>query len=370
VTELQAAHDELARLRAAPDLDDEALDRVADAYESFEDVLDRWEERATDWDDFQGYVEFRNDVAATLESIPEDVPKSEAFLAADGHVKTGSATQSLRQRDFDAAREALAPAREYADHREALAEARERYREARRAVRRRRDEVADSVDDLERLVELSEVELEAPVEELRDPIERYDGAVEAAFAAFRRTAPARDVLAFVETASAYPLVDVQPPPAELLEYVREQPAGEHALPELLEYAEYSASKLQHYVDDPDLLKRRVAVNRTYLERLSADPLVVAWPPADRELLRYRTGELVSLVARFADDETVAALRAVRALTFREDYDRLRTAAVARAELTDEERRRVERGVVDEGLVAARETRERLETALEEYPAAP
>ena len=365
-TELREARDRLERLRDDVDLGGDDLDAVADAYESVARVLDRWEERATDWDDFQGYVEFRNDLSETLESIPEDVPESDAFVEADGHVKTGSATQALKQRDFDAAREALAPARAYAEHREALQEAREEYREACRAAKRRRAELAARIDDLERLVELSEADLDAPVEELREPIRRYDEAVRADFTRFRREAPARAVLEFVATAAGYPLVDFEAPPPELLAYLREHPAGEHSVEELLEYAGYSASKLSHYVDDPDRLKRRVATNRTYLERLSADPLTVGWPPAERETLRYRTGELVSLVDRFADGETVAALRAVRASTRRDDYGRLRTAAVARAELGDDERERVASGAVESDLEAARRRYERLCEAIDEY----
>jgi hypothetical protein len=364
--DLRAAHDRLERLRDDVDLDPGELDTVADACESVERVLDRWEERATDWDDFQGYVEFREDLSEALESIPEDVPESEAFLEADGHVKTGSATQALRARDFEAAREALAPAREYADLREDLATAREEYRGARSRARRRREELADRIDDLERLVELSEADLEAPVEVLREPVSAYDEAVRAAFAEFKRSAPARELLSFVETAAGYPLVGYESPPRELLAYVREAAAGEHSIDELLEYAGYSTSKLSHYVEDPDRLKRRVATNRTYLERLSADPLVVEWPPPERGVLRYLTGELIPLVDRFADDETVATLRAVRALTRREDYERLRTAAVARAELTDAERRRVESGAVESEFATARERYEELSAAIEEY----
>jgi hypothetical protein len=366
VSELRAAHDRLARLREELDLDEEALASVADAYESVERVLDRWEERATDWDDFQGYVEFRNDLSETLESVPEDVPESEAFLAADRHVKTGSATQTLNPRDFEAAREALDPARAYAERREELAAARERYRAARRTAKRRREELADRIDDLERLVALGEADLAAPVETLREPITRYDAAVEAAFADFRQTAPAREFLGFVATAARCPLVDYDPPPGELLAYVRRQPAGEHSVSDLLEYAEYSPSKLDHYVEGGDLLKRRVATNRTYLERLSAGALRVGWPPEERLTLRFRTEELVSLVGRFADAETVAALRSVRALTRSEEYDRLRRAAVARAELGEEERERVASGVVEEELATAREKYEHLGEALEEY----
>ncbi|MUV85731.1 hypothetical protein GJ631_03840 [Natronomonas sp. CBA1123] len=364
--ELEAAHERVRELEQSLELDEADLDAVADAYESVATVLDRWEERATDWDDFEGYVEFRNDISETLESVPEDVPESEAFLEADGHVKTSGVTGSLKTRDFEAAREALAPAREYAETREELADARSRHREAYRAARDRLNELEDRIDDLERLVRLGEADLDAPIEELREPIERYNDGVADDFAAFRQDASAREFLSFVATAAEYPLVEFRRPPTELLEYVRERPAGEHSVPDLVEYADYSPSKLSHYVDDANLLKRRVATNRTYLDGLSADPLFVEWPPAEAETLRFQAEELVSLVDRFADEETVAALRAVRELTRRKEYERLQTAAVARSELEDDERTRIENGTVESELEVAREERERLDEAISSY----
>lgn len=366
VAALADAYERVTNHRSAFEALDGDADAVADAYEAFERVLDRWEERATDWDDFEGYVEFRDDLSETLSSIPEDVPESDAFVEADGHVKTTGVSKSLKERDFDAAREALEPARRYAETRQELRDAEDDYRTAYRAAQDRRDELQDRIADLERLAELADADLDAPVEELRDPIDSYNESASTAFRTFRRNAPVRDLLDVVATASEYPLVPWERPPETLLTYVRERPAGEYTLEELLEYADYSRSKLDHYVDDADLLKRRVATNRTYLERLSSDPLRIEWPPAEAAVLRRRVDELVSLVSRFADEETVAALRSVQSLTRRDDFDRLRTAAVARAELSEAERRRVERGDVASDLEAAREAYERVERALEEY----
>lgn len=367
VASLERAHREVEAARAAIDIDRAELDAVADAYEAVSRVLDRWEERATDWDDFKGYVEFRNDLAETLESIPEDVPESDAFVEANDHVKTGGVSKSLKSRDFDAARDALAPAREYVDRRDRWIDAKEAYRDAFRAARRRLETLDDRIDDLERLSRLSSVDLDAPVDELREPIERYNDAVRNDFTAFRRTASARELLEFVDNAAARSLIDYEAPPDELLTYVRTRAAGDHPVGDLVEFADYSPSKLSHYVDDANLLKRRVATNRTYLERLDAEPLTVEWPPAPAAELRYRVDALVSLVGRFADEETVVAIRAVRALTRRDAYDRLRTTAEARERLTDEERDRIERGVVDEELADARAERDALTDALDVHP---
>lgn len=364
VADLEAARERVQRRRDAIDVDPAALDALVDAYRSVERVLERWEERATDWDDFQGYVEFRNDLAETLEETPDDVPEREAFVEAAEHVQASGMSKTLKSQDFEAARAALEPVRKRVERREALTEAREELRAAVRAAKERRRDLEDRIDDLERLRGLTDVDLDAPVEVLCDPIERYDDAVETAFATFREEASAREVLEFVATAAGYPLVALAEPPEDLLAYVREHPAGERTVDELLSFSEYSSSKLDHYVDDPALLKRRVATNRTYLEGLDADALTVGWPPAAAGTLRRRVDELVSLVGRFADEETVSALRAVRELTRREDYERLRAAARARSELDATERRLLREGAVREELEAAREERRRLRAVLE------
>ena len=364
---LRAAVERVESIRAELDaegLDRSALDTVADAYRSVEAILDRWEDRATDWDDFEGYVEFRNDLAGTLESLPEDLPERDAFVEADGCVKTGGVSKSLDAGDFEDAREALAPAAAYAELRTDLESAIEDRRAARKRARRRRATLRERISELERILELGEADLDAPIDRLEDPIRTYNDRVTEAFRTFRREAAAETFLGFVDRAAHTPFVAYEPPPAALLEYVGSGAAGEHPIDELLEYADYSRSKLSHYVDDADLLKRRVATNRTYLERLSAEPLAVAWPPEPADELRFRTEELLGLVRRIAGEETAATLREVRALTRRDDYARLRAAARAEAALTDDQRRRLEAGEIDAELSAAREEFERLGAELD------
>ncbi len=369
VDELQRADERVRQLRSELERSDVPLERLkelVELYRSVESILDRWEERATDWDDFQGYVEFRNDLAETLEEAPSDVPNRDAFTEADAHVKTGGVSTSLDTSDFDAARAALGPVRSVVETYDALESARETRRKAYRRTRRRAKGIRDQIESLERLLELGAADLDAPIERLRDPISTYNESVAEDFETFRRETPSRDFLSFIETAARTPFVDYEPPRSELLEYVRTRPIGESPIDELLEYAEYSSSKLSHYVDDANLLKRRVATNRTYLERLSADPLRIEWPPQPAETLWFRTGELVSLVGRFADESTVETLRKIRSLTQDSEYERLRNAAISDVELTDDERRRLASGSIETELSAAREALERIEAALDEY----
>jgi len=368
--ELRSAADRVESLRAEladSGLDRSELDAVADAVRSVEAVLERWEERATDWDDFEGYVKFRNDLAETLESIPDTVPEQAAFLEADSCVKTGGVSKSLRASDFEAAREALEPAREHADLRGDLEAALDERREARKRARRRRATLRERISELEEVLELGEADLDAPIDRLEEPIRTYNDRVTDAFRTFRREASAGAFLGFIERAAHTPFLEYEAPPAALLNYVRTEPAGEYPIDELLEYAGYSPSKLSHYVEDGTVLKRHVSTNRTYLERLSAEPLTVAWPPEPADRLRFRVEELLGLVSRIIDEETAATLREIRALTRDDGYDRLRTAARAAAELGDEQRRRLQNGAVESELSAARDEQGRLETALEEPP---
>ncbi|CAI50669.1 uncharacterized protein NP_5156A [Natronomonas pharaonis DSM 2160] len=355
--------DQLQSELEADGLDRSTLETLADAYRSVETVLDRWEERATDWDDFEGYVKFRNDLAGTLDSIPDDIPDREAFVDADSHVKTGGVSKSLNESDFEAAREALAPVRARAEQLDELQAAESALRDARKAAKRRLETLEDRIAELERAIELGDADLDAPVEKLKDPMADYNEGIEAAFEAFLGDASAREVLSFIQTAAETPLVEYTSPPEALVSYLDTEPAGDHTLSELLEYAEYSPSKLAHYVDDPDRLKRRVATNRTYLEGLSAAPLQLDWPPAAAETLRFQVSERLPLAAKLADEPTVTALRTVSERTRRDDYEELRTAAAAREELTKTERQRLQSGAIEAELEAAREERTRLRSAL-------
>ena len=374
------ADDLLADLRQARDALDRARDRVdevgeaelrevADAYDDLTTLFDRYEEEVTGDGDFQTFIEFQSQIAAVTEELSEEIRHRETFEEVDDLLQQRRLTES----DWTKVRSALEPVRADVSRIDDRDDARERYDDARFAVERRLDDLADRIADLEDLRRLGDADLDAPTERLRDPVETYNDRVADAFADFRSSASARDLLAFVAKTDAYPLVPFESPPADLREYVETHAAGEEPVGQLLEYAEYSKSKLDHYVDDSDALKRNVSTRRTYLRRLDAEPLTVDWPPVEAETLRYRARELTSVVARFADrveggDEVLVALREVRDLPRETDYERLRDSAQARAQLGPEERERLASGDVEAELAACRDARERLEDALEEYPA--
>jgi hypothetical protein len=355
--------DELADAEDGLDrVGEDAARRVADALQEARGLLDRYEGSATGTGDFEAYLEFQERVDRFVDGLDEDLPAHEAFEEYESAVDG----RRLSTGDFENAREALDPAAAIADRLEERSAARERYRSARRAVRERRDAVDERLAELRRVAELGDADLDAPVDELRDPVQQYDDAVTDAFEQFRREAPAREVLALVDDAAERAMVDLEAPDAELLEYVRETDVGGEPVPELLRYADHSPSKLAHYVGEPRRLKRVVATRQTYLSRLSAEPLTVGWPPPDAATLRERTAAYESVVRQFADEETVALCRTVRRATRRDDYADLRRTAVAREELTDDQRRRLREDAVADDVADLEAERERLTEALEEY----
>jgi len=348
---LRERYDELARIEARiADLGRERIEAAADAYRRAHRVLDRYEEDAVGTGDFGSYVQFRGEFGEAVD-VEDDQLAADAFAAADEAVDK----RRLSESDFAAAREALEPASEYVDLLADRDEALDDYRAARKEAREAKKALDARLDDLREVADMADADLDADVSRLREPIESYNDAVREAFEEFYTSASAREVFAFLDRADGTPFVDADVPPTDLREYVDEYEAGEEPLPTLLEYADYSNSKLEHYVDDPGALRTAVAVHRTYVERLDAEPLTLDWPPAEGDELAYEIDELIPLVSRVADDETVATLRSVRELARDEEYERLRRAAAVRHALDDPELDLLERGVIDDRVREAERT---------------
>lgn len=335
-----------------------------DAHDSVISFLNQYAGKATGTGDFQAYVRFQEEIETLVEDLPEDLPHRDAFEALPDIFEK----RRLSESDFEAARDRLTPAREVINLLDDRAEAVDEYQDARRAVMLGLRDVEDRIAELERVTEYADVDLDVPVADLRDPIEAYNEAVREAFDAYVAETPAHSVVDLVETTRAYPLVEFRPAPTELREYLQTNEIGSESIPTLLEYADYSRSKLDHYVDDPMELKRHVSTHRLYLEKITAEPLTVSWPPPSASALRWRIRELVSVVGRFAPPEPVERLRAVRALTKRQEwFERCRTAARAADDLDAETKRRLANGEIERELTERRATKQSLTDALEAYP---
>ncbi|RLM56869.1 hypothetical protein DVK02_09510 [Halobellus sp. Atlit-31R] len=341
------------------DTGEEAVVDAADAYRKALRLLDNYEESASGTGDFQAYVEFQDRFLGLVEELPASVPAHDAFEAAAERMDR----RRLSEDHFESAREDLEPAAEYVDLLDRREDAKEALSKARRDAKLRRRDLDEEIESRAETLAFADVDLDAPVETLRDPIEAYNDAATADFESFYESAPMSAVVAFLERAESFPLVEYRSPPRDLREFVADSPDAAEPIPTLLDYAEYSGSKLDHYAADPAALQTSVAVHRTYLERLSADPLTVPLPPPSAGTLRRFAGEAISLLGRFAAEETIAQLRAVRDLTRRDDYETLRLVARAHEELDEAERERLQSGAAAAELERLRDARDRLATAL-------
>ncbi|MDZ7702302.1 MAG: hypothetical protein U5J98_09715 [Halobacteriales archaeon] len=365
IERLEAAADELERAEEAVETAGEAdLRELADAYESFLAFIDENDGKATGSgrETFMAYVDFQDELVSRVERLPDGLLEREAFEAVGDLLDK----RRLSESDMERARETLAPAAERVELLEERRAARERFREARRAVAGRRRELEAAIDERESLLEFADADLAADLAPLREPIEGYNRSVADAFRSFQREASARAVLDLLDAAGDYPLVALEPAPDRLAEYLRTTDVGEESVPRLVELADFSASKLAHYVDDPDRFRAVVASHRGYLDRLGAEPLTVDWPPPAAAELRFRARELIAVVDRFAPEAPVARLHELRDLTRDGAYERLRRAAVARERLDDDERERLRSGAVEDELEGLREERDRLVDALERH----
>ena len=323
-------------------------------------MLDRYAEDAVGTGDFGSYLEFEGRFADAVD-VDADAFAADAFAAADEAVDK----RRLTERDFAAAREALEPASEAVDLLEEREGAAAAFREARKVAEDARDALADRLEELRTAASMADADVEADLGRLREPVDAYNEAVQTAVESALRERSAREVFDFLERADATPFVDVDLPPADLRSYVDEHDAGTEPIPTLLEYAAYSNSKLEHYVADPGALRTAVAVHRTYLDRIDAEPLTLSWPPAPGKALPYEIDELIPLVSRIADDAPVATLRELREFARTDEYDRLRRAAAVRDALDDRDYELVASGAIDDRLADAEQTLEIIDAVLEE-----
>ena len=360
IEDLRSARERLAAVESEIEsVGEAAVIDAADAYRKATQLLDRYEGSATGTGDFQAYVEFQDKFLGLVEER-DDTPASEAFSAAGERLDQ----RRLSESDFDRARDDLEPAAEYVDLLDRREDAEEAVAKARRDARLCRRDLDEEINERAEWLAVGEADLDAPVAELTGPIETYNDAVLDEFDEFYASASIAAVVDFLDRAESFPLVEFRSPPRDLREFAAESPDADEPIPTLLEYADYTGSKLDHYAEDPGLLQTTVAVHRTNLERLSGEPLTVSLPPPPPEELRFRARELVSLLGRFADEETVAQVRTVRDLTRRDDYRTLRRATRAHQELDADELAAVQSGAAAAELERLRDARDRLVTALD------
>ena len=294
IADLRAAADRVADAEAAIDeAGDGAVEAAADAHRQATRLLDAYADSATGTGDFKAYLQFQGQFLDLVDGLPDDIVGADGFERASDRLDK----RRLSEADFAFAREAIEPAGEAVAMLEEREAAHEASRAARHAAKRRLAALREEAAELRAIQRLGEADLTTSLDPLAAPIEAYNDAVRAAFDRFRTDRSARELFSLLEAGADRPLVDVDRPPRDLADYVETTPAGTEPLSTLETYAEYSPSKLDHYVEDPGALRTHVAVHQTYLDRLGPEPFLVAWPPAPAATLRARLDELAPLCRR-------------------------------------------------------------------------
>lgn len=342
---------------ATTGLPDSELDEVAalaERLQQFRSLLDGYEDRATGSGDFRGYLEFRTEVETFVAELPDDLPQRTAFETARDHLEQ----RRLRPSHFETAREALSPAQDRVDQLAERRAAADELRTIRTALEERLTARETEIDRLRSLAAYDDVPVETSIEPLRTPITAYNDAVTQAFNRFHRDVPATTVIELFGLSDRYPLVDLPPPPAGLAGALERHGLADATVSELVDYADFSRSKLGHYVDEADVVQPLLRDHRQYFTEMDATPFTLEWPPPPADTLWWESRQLIAVLDRFADAETIARLRSVRSLARDADrYAMLRRVAIAREDLSAAERRLLADGrrpAVRDHLVARRE----------------
>lgn len=360
IERLERARSEKRSLRNELEVSPDRARALEEPLRRAQGLLDGYEDSATGTGDFSAYLEFRSSFDDLVDGLDDDLPHRSAFEAAGDALDH----RRLADRHFEEARAALEPVRETVETLQALREVEDDLGRIRRTLQDRRDDLEVRREHLERLSRLDPSALEAPVEALRDPIERYNEAIVEDFDRYLGDRPAGEVLTTLDRLDHFALLDVEPPPQPLLEFLGDHSTGDEPLPRLLEYLEFSRSKLDHYVAEPGRFLSEVRPHAPYLERLSADPFQIDWPPPDGDTMRWFTRELRQAANRFARETTVATLREIESLVRDENrYETLRTAAVAQVDLAASDRDLVRRGAVEDDLETVERRLERIDAKL-------
>lgn len=346
------------------DIGQDRLETLNDQYQEFTTLLKTYKESAsgTGRETFQEYVAFQGELDAFESSLPANGLETDAFRDAIEYLDQ----RRLNQDDFEEARTILAPIEDRLGILDDRAEAREEYAAAERAIQERLTELDDEIEHLERILSFENVDFAVPVDQLRDHVESYNSAISSDFTTYKSNASAREFIQFIEKTTAYPLVDFPSTPPDLVDYLETADAGTESIPTLLEYADYTRSKLSHYVTDPTTFNARIAANQTYLDRLSPDPLTISWPPPPQEELHWLLRELTSVINRIAATATMEKLNALRNFAHNDKYIDIRRAAKADSVLDSEQKQRLKSGEVTEELEDKHHEKDQLETALSSY----
>lgn len=316
--------DEYAELReTVREVGEERAEQTRELYRRIEDAFEEYRDDATGHGEFGKYVEFQNIVIAAEENLEEaEVYRSEDFERALSRLDA----RTLQDKHFQGARSDLTEVAEFVEKYDRYENLREELREELSELEKRTEELESRAEETEKRLEKAELAQEVDCSKLRETVEEYNEGVRGDFEGFVSEAPAVEVARLGEKTLDAPLVDDAPiergAADRLGRYVDDETVSR-----VLELADASDGKLSHYFEDPDGF--RDAVPRVFFETAEPEPFELSYETEG--VVRRRVPELVSLVGRFAEEETVAALRRVGDIARNGEYAEARNALLAEKE---------------------------------------
>lgn len=338
----------------------EAVREARDIYHDLQRYIDRYREPATGHGDFESYIEFQSVLAEIEEQLDDDVYGERWFRKAIQRFES----RTLREKHFRRAEKDLQEIRELVEAFERAMELEDELRSERGRLRKRRRELQNEIKRLESRIRDAREAPDADASRLESLLDKYNKSVEREYGSWLSSAPAIEVVRHAYRASRMPLVEADGVDGRSVEALQESGVGDESVERLLEFAGYSDSKLQHYVDDPRTFRDKLPT--AWFRVADAEPYKLSLDMEEGVVERL-VPELVSVVSEFASERTIEVLRQIGDLARNGRYSEMRQALEARqrtggedVESLLEEKQSLEREVED-----VEEDTQRIEDALDD-----
>ncbi|MDY6765077.1 MAG: hypothetical protein SV377_05240 [Halobacteria archaeon] len=322
---------ELKRARQRiEDIGLEKAKKTHDFYSELSETMDEYREDAVGTGDFETYVEFQGILDDMLERVKknqDEIHRPEDFeRVIDDFEK-----RVIRESDFRHAESTLSDVRELSETIDRINEIEKELRYEKGKLERRKSELESRLKSIKRKIDTAKGVSDIDPSPLVSLIESYNSSVETDFEEFYNNAPAIKVARIGEKARDFPLADIKPLDKETVRILERTGMGRKTVSEVLEYADYSDSKLSHYIDKPEEFRRNVS--QTWFKLLSADDFKIS-VETPQNLIKHKVPELVRVVGEFGSDETVRKLREIHSIAERGEYAPMRRAYLSEKETGD------------------------------------
>lgn len=322
---------ELKRARQRiEDIGLEKAKKTHDFYSELSETMEEYREDAVGTGDFETYVEFQGILDDLLQRINNS--QNEVYRAEDfERVIDGFEKRVIRESDFRRAESRLADVRELAETIDRVREIEKELRYEKGRLERRKSELESRLKRVGRKIDTAKGVSDIDPSPLISIIESYNSSVETDFEEFYNSAPSIKVARLGEKARDLPLADIKPLDKETVEILRRTGMGQKTVSEVLEYADYSNSKLSHYIERPDEFRRNVS--QTWFKLLSADDFKIS-VETPQNLIKHKVPELIRIVDEFGSEETVRRLREIHSVAEKGEYAPMRRAYLSEKETGD------------------------------------